>query len=74
MRVDEFLVERWMNEYEHDVEVNLAETCQEPFTLRGYLEFVGREDFLERNLASLDEDYLYRDDLEVPNPNLVAGE
>jgi len=27
LRVDEFLVERWMNEYEHDVEVNLAETC-----------------------------------------------
>ncbi len=47
MRVDEFLVERWMNEYEHDVEVNLAETCVEPFTLRGFLEFVGREDFLE---------------------------
>lgn len=47
MRVDEFLVERWMNEYEHDVEVNLAETCVEPFTLRGFLEFVGQEDFLE---------------------------
>lgn len=47
MRVDEFLVERWMNEYEHDVEVNLAETCVEPFTLRGFLEFVGREDFIE---------------------------
>jgi len=47
LRVDEFLVERWMNEYEHGVEVNLAETCVEPFTLRGFLEFVGREDFLE---------------------------
>jgi len=47
MRVDEFLVERWMNEYEHDVEVNLAETCVKPFTLREFLSFVGREDFFE---------------------------
>ena len=47
MRVDEFLVERWMNKYEHDVEVNLAETCVQPFTLREFLKFVGREDFFE---------------------------
>ena len=47
VKVDEFLVERWMNEYEHDVEVNLAETCVQPFTLREFLEFTGRPDFMD---------------------------
>ncbi|MCW4048901.1 MAG: aminotransferase class I/II-fold pyridoxal phosphate-dependent enzyme [Candidatus Bathyarchaeota archaeon] len=47
MKVDEFLVERWMNEYEHNVEINMAETCVEPFTLREFLEFTGRTDFFD---------------------------
>ncbi|MFP3950876.1 MAG: aminotransferase class I/II-fold pyridoxal phosphate-dependent enzyme [Candidatus Bathyarchaeia archaeon] len=47
MRVDEFLVERWMNRYENDVEVNMAETCVQPFTIREFLEFVGRPEFFE---------------------------
>ena len=36
-----------MNKYEHDVEVNMAETCVEPFTLREFLDFTGRPGFLE---------------------------
>jgi len=47
VKVDHFLVERWLNIYEHNVEVNLAETCVEPFTLGGFLEFVGRPDFFD---------------------------
>lgn len=47
MKVDEFLVERWMNEYEHNVEYNLAETCVDPFTLAQFLEFVGKPDFFD---------------------------
>ncbi len=47
MKVDEFLVERWMNTYETDVELNLAETCVKPFTLREYLEFVNEPDFFK---------------------------
>jgi aspartate/methionine/tyrosine aminotransferase len=47
LKVDDFLVERWMNTYEYNVEVNLAETCVEPFTLKEYLEFVDRPDFFE---------------------------
>ena len=47
MRVDEFLVERWLNEYEKNVEVNMAETCVQPFTLREFLEFVGKPNFFE---------------------------
>ncbi len=37
-----------MNTYEYNVEVNLAETCVEPFTLREYLEFVDATDFFEK--------------------------
>ena len=47
MKVDPFLVERFMGEYEHDVELNLAETCVKPFSLGEFLRFVGREDYLE---------------------------
>jgi aspartate/methionine/tyrosine aminotransferase len=47
MKVDEFLVERWMNEYEHNVKYNLAETCVDPFTLAEFLDFVGKPDFFE---------------------------
>ena len=36
-----------MNTYEYNVEVNLAETCVKPFTLREYLEFVDKPDFFE---------------------------
>ena len=36
-----------MNEYEHDVEVNMAETCVQPFTLREFLEFTGRPDYMD---------------------------
>jgi aspartate/methionine/tyrosine aminotransferase len=58
MKTDPFLVERWMNTYEygytcpisgvfHNVEYNLAETCVDPFTLAGFLEFVGKQDFFD---------------------------
>ena len=48
MKVKPFLVERFMGEYEHNVEVNIAETCVKPFTLGEFLEFVGEPDFLEK--------------------------
>ena len=47
MKTDEFLVERWMNEYEHNVKYNLAETCVDPFTLAEFLDFVGKPDFFD---------------------------
>lgn len=47
MKVDEFLVERWMNLYEHDVEINIAETCVEPFTLREFLALTRCEGFFD---------------------------
>ena len=51
MRIDEFLVERWLNEYEEHVEVNLAETCVDPFTLLEFLQLTGSEDLMERLLG-----------------------
>ena len=47
MKVDEFLVERWMNEYEHNVKYNLAETCVDPFSLAEILDYVDKPDFFE---------------------------
>ena len=47
MKVDIFLVEKFLNAHEHGVEVNIAETCVDPFTLGGFLSFMGREDFFE---------------------------
>jgi len=36
-----------MNKYENEAELNLAETCVEPFTLGEFLALMGREDFFE---------------------------
>jgi aspartate/methionine/tyrosine aminotransferase len=36
-----------MNKYENDVEINMAETCVQPFTLREFLHFVNRPNFFE---------------------------
>ena len=47
MKVDRFLVERFIGAYEHDVELNLAETCVNPFTLGEFLKLVGKENFFE---------------------------
>jgi aspartate/methionine/tyrosine aminotransferase len=45
LRVESFRVEKWLNEYEHDVEVNVSETCVEPFTIGEFLHLMGRENF-----------------------------
>ncbi|MEM3696921.1 MAG: aminotransferase class I/II-fold pyridoxal phosphate-dependent enzyme [Candidatus Bathyarchaeia archaeon] len=47
MKVDKFLVERFIGAYEHEVELNLAETCVNPFTLGEFLTLMGREKFFE---------------------------
>jgi hypothetical protein len=48
LKVDPFLVEQFMNAYEHKVEVNLAETYVDPFVLDEFLALMGEEDFLEK--------------------------
>jgi len=45
MKIDTFLVEKWLNEYEHDVEVNCSETCVDPFTIGEFLHLMNRENF-----------------------------
>ncbi|MFW9923975.1 MAG: aminotransferase class I/II-fold pyridoxal phosphate-dependent enzyme, partial [Candidatus Thorarchaeota archaeon] len=47
MKIDSFLVEQFMNKYEHDVEFNIAETCVDPFTLGEFLELMDDEDFFD---------------------------
>lgn len=41
MEIRDFGVEIWMNEYENDCEINLAETCVKPFTIREILAMEG---------------------------------
>ncbi|MFW9995720.1 MAG: aminotransferase class I/II-fold pyridoxal phosphate-dependent enzyme [Candidatus Odinarchaeota archaeon] len=47
MNIDLFLVEKFMNAYEHDVKLNLAETCVDPFVLGDFLTLVGKEELFE---------------------------
>ncbi len=48
MKVDTFLVEQFMNKHEQHVELNLAETCVDPFTLEEFLTLMDREDFFDK--------------------------
>ncbi|MHA1557664.1 MAG: aminotransferase class I/II-fold pyridoxal phosphate-dependent enzyme [Candidatus Heimdallarchaeota archaeon] len=47
MKVDDFLVELFMDKYEMNVEINIAETCVDPFTLGEFLKLVDSENFFE---------------------------
>jgi aspartate/methionine/tyrosine aminotransferase len=47
MKIDPFLVEQYLGAYEDSVDLNIAETCVDPFALGEFLKFAGREDFLE---------------------------
>lgn len=44
MKIKEFAVERWMNDYENEGEYNLAETCVDSLTVREILSFEGDPD------------------------------
>ncbi|MHA2099101.1 MAG: aminotransferase [Candidatus Kariarchaeaceae archaeon] len=48
MKIDDFLVERFMSKYEHNVELNLAETCVDPFTLNQLFVLTDTEDFFDK--------------------------
>lgn len=48
MKVDPFLVEQFMNAYEHRVELNIAETSVDPFTLNEFMTLVGQDNFFEQ--------------------------
>jgi aspartate/methionine/tyrosine aminotransferase len=47
MKIDTFLVEKWLNKYEHDVEINCSETCVSPFTIGEFLTLMERESFFQ---------------------------
>ncbi|MGD2200310.1 MAG: hypothetical protein PVJ38_01600 [Candidatus Bathyarchaeota archaeon] len=38
-------MEKWLNRYEHEVEINCSETCVDPFTIGEFLQLMVREDF-----------------------------
>jgi aspartate/methionine/tyrosine aminotransferase len=52
MHIDEFAVEIWMNRYENNCRLNLAETCVESLTVAELLALAGKpNDFLDTLLA-----------------------
>lgn len=44
MKIREFGVERWMDQYENHCELNLAETCVESLTVEELLDLAGKKD------------------------------
>lgn len=53
MRIREFGVEIWMNRYENDCELNLAETCVESLTVAELLEMAGKTETILGELLPL---------------------
>jgi aspartate/methionine/tyrosine aminotransferase len=53
MRIREFGVELWMNEFENNCELNLAETCVESLTVSELLELSGHGDELLQELLPM---------------------
>ena len=47
MKIDPFLVEEFMDEHETKVELNIAETCVQPFVVKEFLELMEYENFFE---------------------------
>lgn len=47
LKIDLFLVEQYMNKYEHKAEINIAETCVDPFTLEEFLNLIDQESFFD---------------------------
>jgi aspartate/methionine/tyrosine aminotransferase len=53
MKIKDFLVERWMDRYEHEARYNLAETCVESLTVDQLLTLTGKQDSLMDELRPM---------------------
>lgn len=53
MKIKEFGVEMWMNEYENNCAYNLAETCVESLTLEQLLDIAGKKDSVLQELLPM---------------------
>ena len=57
MKIREFGVEIWMNEYENNCEYNLAETCVESLTIEQLLEITGKKETILSELLPIKMTY-----------------
>lgn len=57
MKIKEFGVEIWMNEYENKCEYNLAETCVQSFTIEELLDLTGKKETILSELLPLHMTY-----------------
>lgn len=53
MKIREFGVEMWMNEYETTCRYNLAETCVESLTIEQLLDITGKRDSVMADLLPM---------------------
>ncbi|KQR78390.1 aminotransferase [Burkholderia sp. Leaf177] len=53
MKIKDFLVERWMDRYEHEARYNLAETCVESLTVDQLLTLTGKQDSIMDELRPM---------------------
>ena len=53
MKIKDFLVERWMDRYEHEARYNLAETCVESLTVDQLLTLTGKQDSIMGELRPM---------------------
>ena len=44
MKLDSFQIEDWLNVHEQEVQYHLSESCANPFSVKGFLDFVGEPD------------------------------
>ncbi len=70
MRIKNFKVEQWMNEFENNAVYNLAETCIDSMTLRELLELAGKKP--EEYLSSLADKRMTYGHIEG-SPELLTG-
>ena len=57
MKIREFGVEIWMNEYENNCDYNLAETCVESLTIEQLLDITGKRESVLAELLPLKMTY-----------------
>ncbi len=72
MKIREFGVERWMDRYEHQCELNLAETCVESLTVGELLRMAGKEDAFLAEMLSMKLTYGAIDGTERLRENVAS--
>lgn len=72
MKIREFGVERWMDQYENHCELNLAETCVESLTVEELLDLAGKKDAILADILPMKLTYGAIDGTERLRSNVAS--